>query len=87
MKIKSLERIPPNPGLLSQGAPVHTLPSFASNVLPTWLPHTNIGHLPRPKAASNTGRLGVSQRYECCPEGVFALGGTTKEFLGNSEET
>lgn len=63
-KIKSLERIPPNPGLLSQGAPVHTPPSFVSNVLPTWLPHTGIGHLSRPKAASNIGQLGVSQWYE-----------------------
>lgn len=77
-KIKSLERIPLNPVLLSQGAPLHTLPSFVSSGLPTRFPDPGTKPLSCPKAAINPGQLGVSQ---------VALAATTKELLGDSEQT
>lgn len=87
MKIKSLERIPLNPGLLSQGAPLHTPPSCVK--CPANLASTHRNWTPILAKGSQQYRPAGSAPVvgECCPEGVLALGGTTKKFLGNSEET
>lgn len=50
--------------LLSQRAPLHTLPSFVSSGLTTWPPEIGTGNPSWPKAVISTGQLGVSLQCE-----------------------